>query len=1060
MKKKIHYLIAIAVLLIGLVLVACATIDSIYFEQAPRTLYVQGQELDFENTVLMALSGDKSEPLDIQSGEVVISGYDKDKLGEQNVTFTYKEQSTTIKVQVIPRIAVEGVSDEYFVDDLFDKTKGRIKVADDKGNITTVNMSSDQVTIVDFDSATPAEGRLVTIKYGEYTGTFPVDIYEVAKVEPSAYPKTKAYDSHDTEFSVVGAYFTVTSKNGEYQKYVELTKDMVKGFDPSAATVENLNKPLKQTVKLEYLTYSFDFEVSITYSAVTMMNDRAKALKDVTDPFAATEAEGLAAWEAIVEYFELAPADKKLISKEVKDHVVRIAAVYGFENFKIATEDFKDTIDLVSRVGVIIDEDENEVEKTLGSFVFVAESYEGTLADLERLKDEDEPFVSYAAVLRQIEDEFNYVKVVEGKDMDNYLDIVFSEDGLKLVTTVLDFMTKLYKELEDVPADWSVEDLPAFRSQIKRIVVTIRDSAYNPYHNPAYHPIFDLMSKWRENDDYYDIVFAYYLEYEKDALVDELWSAVPCPGSLMQLYNALAYGLNATQNMRVGSDTTEFMFYYKRALEVAEEIKAENDPLTMEIYELIDFDQLIDNYFFIGNSVDGRAYVYHVSSLFGHEKYGELMTIYLTMLEDMNRTAIDFTDVATQAKIRRMVDLYFAFTPAEQYAFLSALHCDYRYYMMNEYLLSYRESEENGQKTAYSWFAYFVFNGYNEMLSEDGFDIFSRLMVASEMYALRFRSDDKLAEFTTQMADIVADLNKLTDADKAVIGDLLNSYILIYNNTVVTPANPDVSQYQETFDALLDAINRFYEMHILMDGGNNEDAGPNGYFALYDTAYMRARTLLDELIATGDPNVLFVIENVYNIVISNGATGTEAAYSYDFIVQEMANAYYSILCKSNITGTDENGEEYHVSAFYLYYDSGLPAFLADAYTLLFGQYDEKGAELDPAYVLSVMEKYRGLSDDAYYVFSAMKGDKFYRDGVKACFKSSLSEEAYKVLDLMLIAEANYAGYRMDQTESNMADFKEAVQEMHDAYAKLNDKTQLAAFADMYEYYMDLFSDMA
>ena len=1059
MKKKTHYLLAIAVLLVGLVLVACATIDGIYFEQEPRTLYVQGQELDFENTVLMALSGDKSEPLDIQSGEVTISGYDKDKLGEQSVTFTYKEQSTTIKVQVIPRIAVEGVSDEYFVKDLFDKSKGRIKVADDKGNITTVNMSSDLVTIVDFDSETPAEGRLVTVKYGDYTGTFPVDIYEVADVKMSAYPKTKAYDSHDTEFSVLGGYFTVTSPNGEHEKYVELTTDMVKGFDPSAATIEHLNKPLKQNVKLEYLTYSFDFEISITYSAVTMMNDRAEALKNVTDPFAATEAEGLAAWEAIVEYFELAPADKKLITKEVKDHVVRIAAVYGFEKFKTAAEDFKDTIDLVSRVGVIIDEDENEVEKTLGSFVFVAESYEGTSADLERLRDEDEPFVSYAKVLRQIEDEFNYVKVVEGKDMDNYLDIVFSEDGLALVIDALTFLTDLYEEFEDI-GEWTVEDLPAYRSEIKRVVVTIRDSAYNPYKYPSYNTLFDLMSQWRENDDYFDIIFAYYLEYERDALVDELWSAVPCPGSLMQLYNALAYGLNATENMRVGSDTTEFMYYYKRALEVAEEIKAENDPLTMEIYELIDFDQLIDNYFFIGNSVDGRAYVYHVSSLFGHEKYGELMTIYLSLLEDMNQTPVDFEDVATQAKIRRMVDIYFAFTPAEQYAFLSALHCDYRYYMMNEYLLSYRVSEDDGRMTAYSWFSYFVFNAYNEMLSEDGFDIFARLMVASEMYALRFRSEDKLAEFKVQMEGIVADLGKLTDADKSVIGDMLDSYILIYNYTVVTPANPDVSQYQETFDALLDAIQRFYEMHILMDGGNNEDAGPNGYFALYDTAYMRARTLLDELIATGDPNVLFVIENVYNIVISGGAAGSESAYSYDFILQEMANAYYSILCKSNITGTDENGEEYHVSAFYLYYDSGLPAFLADAYTLLFKQYDEKGAELDPTYVLSVMEKYRGLSDDAYYVFSAMKGDKFYRDGVKACFKASLSDEAYKVLDLILTAEANYTGYRMDQTESNKTDFKEAVEAMYDAYAKLADKTELAAFADMYQHYLDLSREMA
>jgi hypothetical protein len=174
----------------------------------------------------------------------------------------------------------------------------------------------------------------------------------------------------------------------------------------------------------------------------------------------------------------------------------------------------------------------------------------------------------------------------------------------------------------------------------------------------------------------------------------------------------------------------------------------------------------------------------------------------------------------------------------------------------------------------------------------------------------------------------------------------------------------------------------------------------------------------------------------------------------------MANAYYSLLCKTNITGTDENGEDYHVTAFYIYYDSGLPAFLADAYTILFKQFEEKGAELDPAYVLSVMEKYRGLSDDAYWVFMAMRGNVLYRHGVKACFKATLSDEAYKVLELLLNVEANYAGYCVDETEANAKDFKEAVEEMHEAYAKLNDKTELAAFADMYEYYMGLYREMA
>ena len=166
MKKNSKYLIAALVLLIGLVLVACASIDSIFFEKQPRTLYVQGQDLDFNDTVLMAVSGDKKTPLDINSEEVTVSGYDKNTLGEQAVTITYKDVSTTLKITVIPRIAVEGASAKYFVGDVFDKTKGRLKVADDMGNITTVNMVDEGVTIVDFDSSKAASGKLVTVKYG------------------------------------------------------------------------------------------------------------------------------------------------------------------------------------------------------------------------------------------------------------------------------------------------------------------------------------------------------------------------------------------------------------------------------------------------------------------------------------------------------------------------------------------------------------------------------------------------------------------------------------------------------------------------------------------------------------------------------------------------------------------------------------------------------------------------------------------------------------------------------------------------------------------------------
>ena len=70
-KKKFIYLI-VSLTLLCVVLAACAAIDGIRFEKEPRTVYVQGQDIDMTDTVLLALTGDKSEAVDLS--QVQISG--------------------------------------------------------------------------------------------------------------------------------------------------------------------------------------------------------------------------------------------------------------------------------------------------------------------------------------------------------------------------------------------------------------------------------------------------------------------------------------------------------------------------------------------------------------------------------------------------------------------------------------------------------------------------------------------------------------------------------------------------------------------------------------------------------------------------------------------------------------------------------------------------------------------------------------------------------------------------------------------------------------------------
>ena len=157
--KKIAKLLILAILCtICLVLVACDKVDSIYFETEPRTSYVQGQDFTLENAVLIATSGNKKNPANLE--EATYSGYNPNQIGEQTVTVTYEGQTVEIKVTVIPRIALEGITRDYFVGDNFDKTKGRLRVADDKANVKSVNLSEEAVIIEGFDSSTTGQKTL------------------------------------------------------------------------------------------------------------------------------------------------------------------------------------------------------------------------------------------------------------------------------------------------------------------------------------------------------------------------------------------------------------------------------------------------------------------------------------------------------------------------------------------------------------------------------------------------------------------------------------------------------------------------------------------------------------------------------------------------------------------------------------------------------------------------------------------------------------------------------------------------------------------------------------
>jgi len=99
----------------------------------PRTTFVQGQEPDFSSGVLTVIIDGNETDVPLTDPEVSITGYDKNTLGKQTVTVTYKDKSTTIEVNVVARMVADGFKSNYFVGDSFDNSQGKLKITKDDG---------------------------------------------------------------------------------------------------------------------------------------------------------------------------------------------------------------------------------------------------------------------------------------------------------------------------------------------------------------------------------------------------------------------------------------------------------------------------------------------------------------------------------------------------------------------------------------------------------------------------------------------------------------------------------------------------------------------------------------------------------------------------------------------------------------------------------------------------------------------------------------------------------------------------------------------------------------
>lgn len=161
-------------------------VDSIKVSTKPTKLeYVKGEKLDLSGGKITITNNDgTTSTKNITDDTIKVTGYDKTKLGEQTLTITYSEKTTTLKITVIKK-EIESISiktkpkkQSYFVGESLDLTNGVITVHYNDSTTKDISMKNTSVTTTKFNSETSGE-QTITVKYSDKTATFKVQVNEI-----------------------------------------------------------------------------------------------------------------------------------------------------------------------------------------------------------------------------------------------------------------------------------------------------------------------------------------------------------------------------------------------------------------------------------------------------------------------------------------------------------------------------------------------------------------------------------------------------------------------------------------------------------------------------------------------------------------------------------------------------------------------------------------------------------------------------------------------------------------------------------------------------------------
>lgn len=920
MKKTILTALFALVLVFSLLaMTACnPSVQEITLDKSnmPQTVYVQGSELNLEKGSLLA----DGTVVPFTDGGVTISGYDKDKLGQQTLTVTYGGKEVKYNVTVVTRISTSE-SYMYFVGEDIADAEMRLKITRDDGTAINVTVPSDGLTVTGFDSSKATDKLTLSITYDkngeQYSGTI-----DVAVCDPEikwTNPRKLAYGNEETELDMTGASLALKSPDGSTTRYVDITSLGLSGYDPSVVNKDN--QSAKQTITVTYLNRQVaTFEVTVSYSDVSKFKDAADQLMlldwdcysrpTVEDPTMkvpaeATEAMQQEALELLQMYLGFKTSQKDAISQNQFDAVARLAVVYAYNSWMKAVENaYSDVFDFSSGGTLTYtvltrDDAANAVEK----YKAAADEDTKTMTLLSGLLS-DQNLLTLAAQTRI------YTSVVEGVEVDvtasALASIIKDTVFMQRIFQALEWSVEVYDSFSVIQSPeniygWSEIDLLTDEMRLKMetsYITLLNISQFNTVDEegiedgPVNSTLFPLINSWREKGDLFEILYRYYFALSEsegtsiDYIINNLSKLsammLPLPIEAMRqnalLASAAQYVMQTIASQYQEGETpylTEsamFMYYYKALEKQCNEfLSGDIDAVYYTLYQIYIGDTLAElmlgdyGYVYL---TDKSAYDGDVMALW--TSYTEMWAQYFLVGSDLDDEQQAELDRQSVALFNQFVEL----EPVQQRYFLTALNylADLGFPSASLYPVEGYLSSE---------FANFIYNYYMKELDIDptseetdtAYNVFTNMMLAIESYAY-----GNVEYFCAAMETAIDEYNQETwiNADKTAfdreLKTIFDKYVGYYNMFVGTPVvdeegNPVMGEDGEQLvewkydyqleQPQLDLFNKVYDAQARAElAALFINIGGYNVYTVFLSSYEVMMEGVNEILASGDQDLI------------------------------------------------------------------------------------------------------------------------------------------------------------------------------------------------------------